>query len=67
MDSFHFWDEKHFHILFYDSTPLSVEHILTSRQEPSMHTFIQFYYSPVLVDDFLARSPYLDPHDQCQS
>jgi hypothetical protein len=67
MDSCHFWDENHFHILFDDSTPPSVEHILESRQEPSMHTLLQFSYSPVLMDDFLAGSTYLDPHDQCRS
>jgi hypothetical protein len=26
-----------------------------------------WYYSPVLVDDFLDGSTYLDPHDQCRS
>jgi hypothetical protein len=31
MNSFHFWDEKHLHVLFYDSTPPYVEHILESR------------------------------------
>jgi len=40
MDSFHFWDTNHFHLLFEDSTPPSVEHILESRQEPSMHTLL---------------------------
>jgi hypothetical protein len=67
MDSCHFWDDNHFHLLFDDSTPPHVEHILESRQEPSMHILLQFSYSPVLVDDFLVGSTYLDPHDQCRS
>jgi hypothetical protein len=32
MDSFHFWDENHFHILFDDSTPPSVENINVPHQ-----------------------------------
>jgi hypothetical protein len=67
MDSCHLWDDNHFHLLFDDSTPPHVEHILESKQEPSMHILLQFYYSPVVVDDFLVGSTYLDPHDQCQS
>jgi hypothetical protein len=64
MDSCHLWDENHFHILFNESTSPSGEHILERRQESSVHTFIQFSYSP--MDEFLANSTYLDPHDQCQ-
>jgi hypothetical protein len=67
MDSCHFWDENHFHLLFDDSTPPSVEHILERRQELSMHTLLHFYYSPVVVDEFLASSTYFDPLDQCLS
>jgi hypothetical protein len=67
MDSCHFWDENHFHLLFDDSTPPSVEHILESRQVFSMHTLLHFYYSPVVVDDFLASSTYFDPLEQCLS
>jgi hypothetical protein len=62
IDSYHFGDDNHFHILFDDSTPPHVEHLLESRQEPSMHILLQFSYSSVLVDDFLACSTYLDPH-----
>ena len=67
MDSFHLWDDNHFHLIFDDSTPLHVEHILESKQEPSMHIILQFYYSPVVVDDFLVSSTYFDPLDQCLS
>jgi hypothetical protein len=34
MDSCHFWDENHFHILFDDSTPPYVENIMERNQEP---------------------------------
>jgi len=33
MDSCHFWDDNHFHILFDDSTPPSVENIKVPHQE----------------------------------
>ena len=33
MDSCHFWDDNHFHILFDDSTPPSVENINIPDQE----------------------------------
>jgi hypothetical protein len=33
MDSCHFWDDNHFHILFDDSTPPSVENINVPHQE----------------------------------
>jgi hypothetical protein len=32
-----------------------------------MPTLLQFSYSLVLVDVFLADSTYVDPHDQCRS
>jgi hypothetical protein len=67
MDSCHFWDDNHFHLLFDDSTPPHVENILESKQEPSLHILLQFYYSPVVVDEFLVSSTYFDPHDQCRS
>jgi hypothetical protein len=31
MDSCHFWDDNHFHLLFDDSTPPHVEHNLESK------------------------------------
>jgi hypothetical protein len=55
MDSCHLWDDNHFHILFDDSTPPHVEPILESKQEPSLHILLQFYYSPVVVDEFLVQ------------
>jgi hypothetical protein len=50
MDSCHFWDDNHFHILFDDSNPPSVESINVTNQEPmiitSVHLHIlQWYYS----------------------
>ena len=33
MDSCHFWDDNHFHLLFDDSTPPSVENISVPYQE----------------------------------
>jgi hypothetical protein len=66
MDSCHFQDDNHFNLLFDDSTPPYIENILESRQEPSMHILLQFSCSPVIVDEFLAGSTYLDPHDQCR-
>jgi hypothetical protein len=40
MGSCHFWDDNHFHLLFDDSTPPHVEHILECREEPSMHIIL---------------------------
>jgi hypothetical protein len=65
MDSFHLWDDNHFHLLFDNSTPPCVEHILGNSQKDSLNPIFYFSYCPVLVDEFLARSTYLDPHDQC--
>jgi hypothetical protein len=70
MDSCHFWDDNHFHLLFDDSPSPYVEHIMERSPTPSMNTIFQ--YSPVLVcysDDFvdMEGSTYLDPHDQCRS
>jgi hypothetical protein len=40
MDSCHFWDDNHFHILFDDSNPLSVEKINVTHQELVMITSV---------------------------
>jgi hypothetical protein len=47
MDSCHFWDDNHFHILFDDSTPPSVENINVPHQE--LVTSVQFAYSTVVL------------------
>jgi hypothetical protein len=65
MYSCHFWDENHFHLLFDESTPPHAVHIMESKRESSMHILLHFFYSPVVVDDVLSGSIYLDPHDQC--
>ena len=40
IDSCHFWDDNHFHLLFDDSTPASVEHINVTHQELIMITSV---------------------------
>jgi hypothetical protein len=48
MDNCHFWDDNHFHILFDDSTPPSVENINVTNQELVMITSVQPAYSTVV-------------------
>ena len=74
MDSCHFWDENHFHILFDDSTPPSIENINVTHKDLVMITNVQPVYSTTILflqDSSLTLSHYvdgycyLDPHDRC--
>ena len=74
MDSCHFWDDNHFHILFDASTPPSIENINVPHQELLIITNVQPTYSTMVLflpDSMLTLSHYvvgyyyLDPHDRC--
>jgi hypothetical protein len=49
MDSFHLWDDNHFHILFDESTPPFVEKINVTNQEPVMITSVNPAYSTMVL------------------
>ena len=75
MDSCHLWDDNHFHLLFDDSTPPSVENKNVTHQELVMITSVQLAYfttilfppdSTLTLSRYVDEYSYLDPHDRYQ-
>jgi hypothetical protein len=62
MDSCHFWDDNHFHILFDDSNPPSVENINVTHQDLVMITSVQscIFYNDIVPSRFI-----FDPFPLC--
>jgi hypothetical protein len=51
MDSCHFWDDNHFHLLFDDSTPPYVEHI-NGEIDKSLLCIFFWYFLPYFFEYF---------------